>query len=295
MRPISISSKLTTVDNDSLKAYFREISAYKPFTTDEEAKCAYKAYLGDEKAREELVKRNLRFIISVAKQYANKDNPLGDLINEGNLGMIEAAKRFKPDMGFKFISYGVWWVRKYINEYLSNNSKCIRIPANKFSNLSAYNKKVALLEQKMGRTVDVEEVIQEYKKDFSEEEIKSLDILNTYSVDSLDRKVSNQGEVSENSLSDLIADDGTYKATDFSVMNKDIKTEIEAILNTLKEKERYVLVSLFGLNGDNPKTLNEVGLDLNMTREAVRLIKERTLKKIKQNIKGYEILTNHSF
>jgi RNA polymerase primary sigma factor len=141
MKQLSISTKLTNRDNDSLRQYFKEINSYPKFTPQEEAECASKAVLGDRKALQELINRNLRFVVSVAKQYETKDSPLGDLINEGNLGLIDAANRFDPTLGFKFISYSVWWIRKYITESLTNDGRTVRIPANKVNQLAKLTKK----------------------------------------------------------------------------------------------------------------------------------------------------------
>lgn len=279
MRQLTIVSKLTNRDNESLKQYFRDISAYPKFTPEEEAECAFRATNGDSKALNELVNRNLRFVVSVAKQYENKDVQLGDLINEGNLGLISAASRFKPDMGFKFISFSVWWIRKYITEYLTNNSRSVRIPSNRINHLAKLNKKISTLEQKIGRTVELEDIISEYGNDISDDELKSINILNCISVDSLDRDVSTDGDGV--SLSDIISDDSYYTPADQLVRNSDIKIQIERILNTLTPKEKAIIVSLFGLNGEKQQTLSEVGLKFGKTNEAIRLTKIKILNKLK--------------
>lgn len=294
MRPVSVSAKITKIENDSLKKYFKEISAFEKFTPDEETACAKRIELGDEDAIQEMVQRNLRFVVSIAKMSATKETPLGDLIDEGNIGLMKAAKRYRHDMGFKFISYAVWWIRKYINEYLVHHSRSIRIPANKVNTLINYKKKVSLLEQKYGRSVDVQEVINEYRSDFTDEEFKSMDLLSSFNMDSLDREISDKSDgEGGGTLGDLIIDESSYLPTDYMAVESDIKTEIVAILGSLKEKESKVLIDLFGLNGKKPKTLNEIGVEMNITREAVRLIKERTLKKIRVKIKGRGILFDH--
>jgi RNA polymerase primary sigma factor len=280
MKPLTISAKLTNRDNDYLRQYFRDIYAYKKFTPEEEAGCAFKSSNGDETAMNELINRNLRFVVSVAKQYENKDCLLGDLINEGNLGLIYAAKRFKPDMGFKFISYAVWWIRKYINEYQSNNGRTVRIPLNKITNLSKINQKMASLEQKLGRSVDIEDVICEYGSKVSDEEIKVMSLLNVFSVDSLDRDVSsdNDGAVT---LGDLINDDSYFTPTDYLVNTSDVNDQLNRLLNTLKPKEKDIISSLFGLNGGQPLSISEVAKKYDVCSEAIRLSKERILKKLR--------------
>lgn len=294
MRPVSVFAKITKIEDDSLKKYFKEISAFEKFTPEEETECAKRIELGDEKAVLEMVERNLRFVVSIAKMSVNKDTPLGDLIDEGNIGLMKAARRYRHDMGFKFISFAVWWIRKYINEYLVHHSRSIRIPANKVNNLINYKKKVSLLEQKYGRTVDVQEVINEYKNDFTEDEFKTMDLLSSFTMDSLDRSISDKSEgEGGGTLGDLIIDEGSYLPTDHMAVDGDLATEIRAILGTLKEKESSVLIALFGLDGNKPKTLNEIGIEKGITREAVRLIKERALVKIRVKIKGRGILNNH--
>jgi RNA polymerase primary sigma factor len=282
MKPLTISAKLTNRDNDYLKQYFRDIYAYKKFTPEEEAECAFRASNGDETAMNELINRNLRFVVSVAKQYENKDCLLGDLINEGNLGLIYASKRFKPDMGFKFISYAVWWIRKFINEYQSNNGRTVRIPLNKITNLSKINQKMASLEQKLGRSVDIEDVISEYGNKVSDEEIKTISLLNLFSVDSLDRDVSsdNDGAVT---LGDLINDDSHFKPTDYLVNTSDVNQQLDRLLNTLKPKEKDIISALFGLNGGQPLTLSEIAAKYDVCSEAIRLSKERILKKLRKS------------
>ena len=200
MKRLVISTKLTNRANHSFNQYLKEISAIDIFTPEEEAICTEKASRGDAEAINELVNRNLRFVVSVAKQYATAQNPLEDLVNEGNVGLIIAAEKFKPEMGFKFISYGVWWIRKVIIEHLTKNGRLVRIPANKVNNLSKLDKQINKLEQKLGRNVSVQELIDEFKSNLGGEqknnykkvisEYEFLDVLNNYKMDSLDRDIS---------------------------------------------------------------------------------------------------------
>lgn len=291
MKQLTITHKLTNRDNDSLKQYFRDIYGYARFTPDEEAECAFKAAKGDEKALQELINRNLRFVVSVAKQYENKDCLLGDLINEGNFGLIKAAKLFKPDMGFKFISYAVWWIRKFILEYQSNNGRTVRIPINKLNNLAKFNQKVINLEQKLARPVDVQEIMAEYNLTDDDEEIKASRLISTFSIDSLDRDVSadSDGGVT---LGELLNNDEYFKPTDHLVNQEDVNSQLYRMLETLKPKEQDIISGLFGLDGKEPLTLDEVGKKYKVTREAIRLARDRILLKLKRVSKKCEQTIN---
>ena len=295
MRNLVITAKVTNRDNDSLKQYFREIATFERFTVEQEAKCAMKASLGDEDAREELVKRNLRFVVSVAKQYETRDVPLADLINEGNLGLIKASKRYKVDTGFKFISYAVWWVRKFITEYLSKNSRTVRLPANKINNLSKLNQQISTLEQKLGRSVDTEDIINDLSQYLGDdEEIKSLTRLNSLSVESLDRNI-NEDSGNLTTLGDMLPDNDFFKTSDHRVVENDSKIQIEALLNSLADKERDILVMFFGLDGNQPMNLNEIGEIIGVTRERTRQIKEKALKKLKSKCINYPAFSHMKF
>jgi RNA polymerase primary sigma factor len=286
MKPLTINAKVTNRDNDSLKQYFRDIYSYARFTPEEEAECAFKAYNGDEKAMDDLINRNLRFVVSVAKQYETKDAPLGDLINEGNLGLIYAARRFKPDFGFKFISYAVWWIRKYINEFQSNNGRTVRIPINKINHLSKLNQKIATLEQKLSRPVDIQEIKLEFDLSDDDEQIKASKLIGTFNMDSLDRDVSSDNDGSA-TLGELLADD-SIKPTDHLLNTSDMYQNLERMLDTLKPKDKEIISALFGLNGKEPLTLDEVGvMHGNVTKEAIRLAKNRILKKLKATATKY--------
>jgi RNA polymerase primary sigma factor len=280
MKPLTITAKVTNRDNDYLKQYFRDIYAYKKFTPEEEAECAFKSSTGDEKALNELINRNLRFVVSVAKQYETRDCLLGDLINEGNLGLIYSAKRFKPDMGFKFISYAVWWIRKYINEFQSNNGRTVRIPVNKITNLSKLNQKMAILEQKLGRVVDIEDIISEYGNEISDDEIKVATQLNSFSIDSLDREITSDSDNGV-TLVDIMNDDSFFRPTDYLVNESDVSQQLNRLLNKLKPKEKDIISSLFGLNGVEPLTITEVSVKYNVCSEAIRLNRERILVKLR--------------
>lgn len=294
MRNLVITAKVTNRDNDSLKQYFREIASFERFTVEQEARCAMKASLGDEYAREELVKRNLRFVVSVAKQYETRDVALADLINEGNLGLIKASQRYKVDTGFKFISYAVWWVRKFITEYLSKNARTVRLPANKLSGLSKLNQQISSLEQKLGRNVDAEDVIDEIGEYIGDDDVKSLARLNSLSVESLDRNI-NEDSGSLTTLGDMLPDNDFFRTSDHRVIQNDSKVQIEALLNSLNEKERDILVMFFGLDGNQPMNLNEIGEVRGVTRESIRLTKEKALKKLQTKCAHYPAFSQMKF
>ena len=286
MRNLVITAKVTNRDNDSLKQYFREIANFERFTVEQEAKCATKASLGDEKAREELINRNLRFVVSVAKQYETKDVSLADLINEGNLGLIKASKRYKVDTGFKFISYAVWWIRKFITEYLSKNARTVRLPANKLNGLSKLNQNISYLEQKLGRSVDYEDIINHLGEHIGDDDVKSLNNLNSLSVESLDRNI-NEDSGSLTTLGDMLPDNDFFRTSDHRVIESDSKIQIDTLLNFLSDKEKDVIVSFFGLDGKQPMNLNEIGEIRGVTRESIRLTKEKALKKLKITCVNY--------
>ena len=290
MKNLVITAKVTNRDNDSLKQYFREIANYPRFTVEQEAQCAMKASLGDENAREELVKRNLRFVVSVAKQYETRDVALADLINEGNLGLIKASQRYKVDTGFKFISYAVWWVRKYLTEFLSKNARAVRLPANKLSSLSKLNQQMSSLEQKLGRSVHVEDVIHEIGDFIGDDDVRSLARLNTLSVESLD--VTNDDEANSASWANCLPDNDFFRTSDHRIIDGDTKNEINILLGTLKEDERDILTMFFGLGGSKPMTLVEIGLVKGVTRETIRLKKEKALKKLKTKCTNYSVFSN---
>ena len=283
MRQFKIAQKYTNTENESFKQYLKDISTIPMFTPEEEKVCTEKSSKGDRKAIDELVRRNLRFVVSVAKQYATENVHLEDLVNEGNIGLVLAAEKFTPDMGYKFISYAVWWVRKIIMEHITKYSKLVRIPANKINNMSKLDKYVQELEQKAGRNVDINEVISEFGNDLSDDEFMFLDVLSTYNMDSMDRTIGTDDGGGGSMLSDLISDDSTYKATDHLLYQQDVQSEIAASLDILKPRDKRVMEALFGLNGAVPMTLKEIGDEVGITREMARQIKEKSLKKLRQN------------
>lgn len=298
MKNLVISSKLTNRENLSFNQYLKDIASIQVLTPQKEALLAERASKGDKAAIDELVMRNLRFVVSVAKQYATAQTPLEDLVNEGNIGLIIAAEKFNPAMGFKFISYAVWWVRKIIMEHLSKHGRLVRLPANKINSLSKLDKEISELEQQLGRTVNIQEAIDilansgkydsvSFKK--KSEEYEFLDVLSSYHMDSLDRDISGD-DGNGTLLSDTISDDSIFKSADHNVNNTDIKNEINKVLDTLKPRDRKVMVALFGLDGSIPRTLKDVGDEIGVTREMVRQIKEKCLSKMRKQMENSEII-----
>lgn len=300
MRNLKITTKVTNRDSDSLNQYLKCLSSIELLTPEEEYVLAKKSFNGDEDAINMLVKSNLRFVVSVAKHYASANNPLSDLINEGNIGLIRAAQKFDPDNKnkkgnkIKFISYAVWWIRKVIMEHLSNNGRMVRLPANKINNLSKLDKKVNELEQRECRSIDIKEVIEEFDGVISNDNLELLNVLNTYSMDSLDRQIGD--DESGSVLGDLISGEG-YDETDHLVNKLDVKLEVERLLNTLKDREKIIMVAYYGLDGKSPMTLAEIGNleDINVTREMIRQIKSKVLIKLKAKLKNSELKEHFNF
>jgi RNA polymerase primary sigma factor len=283
MKIFKITTKLTNRDIASFNQYLKEVNDIPMLTPEEEVELTEKVINGDKAAADELVERNLRFVISVAKKYATDKIPLGDLVNEGNIGLIIAVNKFQPTMGYKFISFAVWWIRKIILEHISKHGKMVRLPANKINNLSKLDKLVSELEQKNNHRVDIQEVINAFGNEMSSDEFEFLDALSTFSVDSLDREINND-EGNSSTLGDLICDESD-KSTDYLLNNSDVVEEINVLLETLKPRDKYIMECLFGLNGNPSRTLEEVGKDVNLTREMVRQVREKTLKKFKNSVR----------
>jgi RNA polymerase primary sigma factor len=284
MKQLVITAKVTNRQNESFNSYLKEVASIAVLTCEEEAKLTEKSSNGDEDAKQELIRRNLRFVISVAKQYSNSQNPLEDLVNEGNIGLIIAADKFKPEMGFKFISYAVWWIRKVIMEHLTKNGRMVRIPANKVNDLSKMDKRIQELEQTLGREAYAHELFgngtDEY--DFTE-------LLNSYRMDSLDRDISGD-EGDGTTLGEVLVDD-SFGPTDMSLMTEDLKSEIHKLLNTLKPRDKEIMIALFGLDGSQERTLADVGQQFNISREMVRQIRQKSLERLRLRLEDTEILS----
>lgn len=258
----------------SLDLYLKEIGETPLLKPDEEVELAKRIHKGDKEALEQLTKANLRFVVSVAKQYQNQGLSLSDLINEGNIGLIKAAKRFDEKRGFKFISYAVWWIRQSILQALAEQSRIVRLPLNRVGTLHKIGRKVSQLEQEYGRTPSTLEIAEQL--DMSVEEIhNTLKISNSHL--SLDKPFT-EGE--SNSLKDVLEDEKS-PSPDTDVMKQSLKNEVERVLATLTEREAEVITLYFGINRDQALTLEEIGERFGLTRERVRQIKEKAIKRLK--------------
>lgn len=287
---ITIHERMTSRETQSFKQYLKDVSNIPLFTPEEQQLCTEKASRGDKEAINELIERNLRFVISVAKQYVNSNNTLEDLVNEGNIGLIIAVEHFKPEMGFKFISYAVWWIRKVILEYLAKNGRFIRLPANKINDLSKMEKNIAKLEQKLGRPADIVEIVNEFGDQINKEDTVLLKALSSFNMDSLDREISVDNHSTDNvtTLLDIIPDKSCREA-DHLIVDENVKTEIESILSTLKPRDRRIIIASFGLDGKSPRNLHEIGVEENLSREMIRQIKNKTLSALKSKLKNNTI------
>lgn len=280
-----IVKQFTNRENQSLDRYLQEIGKVELLTAEDEIELAIRIKQGDTSAFERLTKANLRFVVSVAKQYQNQGLSLGDLINEGNLGLIKAARRFDETRGFKFISYAVWWIRQSILQALAEQSRIVRLPLNRVGALNKIGKAYRNLEQEYEREPSTEELANELEMDISE----VSDALRTggkhVSVDAPFTK----GE--ENSLLDTIEDD-QQPSPDLALMTESLKAEISSILSTLPQREAEVIKLYFGVEADHAHTLEEIGEKFNLTRERVRQIKEKAVRRLRQasrskNLKPY--------
>jgi len=287
MRQLKITKQVTNRETASLEKYLQEIGRVDLITAEEEVELARRIKQGDKSALEKLTKANLRFVVSVSKQYQNQGLSLPDLINEGNLGLIKAAQRFDETRGFKFISYAVWWIRQSILQALAEQSRIVRLPLNKIGNISRINKAFALLEQQYERAPTISELAEllEMTLDDVKQTIKNSN-----------RHVSMDAPLAEddNGSSDMYAvlRDADAVEPDEKVMDDSLKAEISRCLHTLPEREADVLRLYFGLEGRESCTLEEIGKRFDLTRERVRQIKEKGLRKLKhasrnENLKQY--------
>ncbi len=274
MRQLKITKQVTNRETASLDKYLQEIGKVDLITADEEVELAQRIKAGDKKALEKLVKSNLRFVVSVAKQYQNQGLSLPDLINEGNLGLIKAAKRFDETRGFKFISYAVWWIRQSILQALAEQSRIVRLPLNKIGSINKINKMYAKLEQENERPPSPEELAKAL--DMSINDVK-ISLKNAGRHISMDAPLV-EGE--ESNLYDVLRS-GESPSPDKTLMLESLRTEIERALNTLTPREADVIKLYFGLNGNHMMTLEEIGETFDLTRERVRQIKEKAIRRLK--------------
>ena len=282
---MKIAKQFTNRESQSLDKYLQEIGKVDLLSTEDEIQLAIKIRKGDRSAFEQLTKANLRFVVSVAKQYQNQGLSLGDLINEGNLGLIKAATRFDETRGFKFISYAVWWIRQSILQALAEQSRIVRLPLNRVGALNKIGKAYNSLEQEYEREPNSSELAKELQMNV-EEVAEALKISGRHI--SMDAPFT-QGE--ENRLLDVI-ENQEHPAPDHLLMSESLKAEIERILSTLSEREAEVIKFYFGLNKEHSLTLEEIGERFNLTRERVRQIKEKAIRRLRhasksKNLKSY--------
>ena len=283
MRQLKIVKQITNRESQSLDKYLQEIGRVELITANEEVILAQKIREGDHMALEKLTKANLRFVVSVAKQYQNKGITLGDLINEGNIGLIRAASRFDETRGFKFISYAVWWIRQAIMQALAEQSRIVRLPLNRVSSLNKISRSFSELEQKFQRDPTPEDLAEVLDID-AEEVVLNLRISGRQvSVDA--PFVSGE----ENSLLDVLEND--QEIPDLGLMKDSLRGEVQRALSTLTQRESDVLALYFGLNGKQSMTLEEIGLKFNLTRERVRQIKEKATRRLRQNFRSKTLRT----
>lgn len=284
MRQLKISKQITNRESESLDKYLQEIGRVELITADEEVILAEKIRAGDQLALEKLTKANLRFVVSVAKQYQNQGLTLGDLINEGNLGLIKAAQRFDETRGFKFISYAVWWIRQSILQALAEQSRIVRLPLNRVGSLNKISKTFSLLEQKFEREPSADEMAEVL-------EITEGEVLDTLRISgrhiSMDAPFAN-GE--ENSLLDVLEDDSEV-TPDNTLITDSLRREVQRALSTLTEREADVVAYYFGLNGEYPLTLEEIGEKFSLTRERVRQIKEKAIRRLRHTSRSRSLKT----
>ncbi len=276
MRQLKISKQLTNRDTPSLEKYLHEIGRIELLTADEEVDLAKRIAKGDLTALHKLVRANLRFVVSVAKQYQNQGLSLPDLINEGNVGLIKAAKRFDETRGFKFISYAVWWIRQSILQALAEQSRIVRLPLNRISSLNKLNKSFAKLEQDYERAPTDEELASEMAIEI--DEIKEL-------LSSQTRMVSMDAPLQQDENNDMydVMESEDSPSPDSNLIQESLRQEIERSLTLLSPREADILRLYFGLNGKPPHTLEEIGEYFDLTRERVRQIKENAIRKLKES------------
>ncbi|HDO06370.1 MAG TPA: sigma-70 family RNA polymerase sigma factor [Bacteroidetes bacterium] len=275
MRQLKITKQVTNRETASLDKYLQEIGKVDLITAEQEVELARRIKQGDKKALEELTKANLRFVVSVSKQYQNQGLSLPDLINEGNLGLIKAAQRFDETRGFKFISYAVWWIRQSILQALAEQSRIVRLPLNKIGSINKINKATAKLEQKFEREPDYKEIA--VILDMTVNEVKE-------SKRNAGRHVSMDAPLiqdEDNNMYDVLKSEESV-TPETGLLYESLRKEIDRAISTLTQREADVIRLYFGLNGGHPMTLEEIGEKFDLTRERVRQIKEKAIRRLKQ-------------
>jgi len=287
MRALKISNQITNRDSLTLEIYLSEISKKAVLSAEQEVELAGRVAIGDTQALGELVNANLRFVVSVAKQYQNKGIKLVDLINEGNLGLIKAAQRFDKTRGFKFITYAVWWIRQAILKAIAENSRLVRLPVNKIGLKNKVSKAFNQLSHEFFREPTIEELsdLMEMQPTIIEE---AMNFLNSHFM-SIDIPV---GEGNE-SMSDLMLNEDSPSPESGLIINS-LRTDIERLLNTLKPRDANILRYFFGLNGFKAQPIDKIGDDFGLTQERVRQIKEKSLEKLKSHQFSNQLLNEYT-
>ena len=278
MRQLKILKSITNRESASLDKYLQEIGHEELLTTDQEVELAQRIRKGDKRALERLTKANLRFVVSVAKQYQNQGLSLPDLINEGNVGLIKAAEKFDETRGFKFISYAVWWIRQSILQAIAEQSRLVRLPLNQVGSVNKITRELSRFEQEHERKPSVDEIAE--RVDLPEDKIADAMKANSRHV-SMDAPIAD-GE--DSSMIDFLSGDSSN--TDRELAIESLKAEVSRILKLLTDKEQKVLRAFFGIDGSPEMTLDEIGEKYNLTRERVRQIKEKALRRLRHNTKN---------
>jgi RNA polymerase primary sigma factor len=276
MRQLKITNQITQRDSQALEKYLQEIAKVKLLTVEQEVQLAQRIKEGDSDALESLVKANLRFVVSVAKQYQNQGLPLSDLVNEGNLGLIKAAQKFDETRGFKFISYAVWWIRQSILQGLVEQSRIVRMPMNKVGSYNKITQAMSIFEQEFQREPTHEEL--EDLLEISSKEIEEL-IKGASRHISMDAPMGEEGD--SGSLYDVLVDDDASD-TERKMMKESLKKEINKVLAMLPTRDADIVCYYYGLKGEGYMTLEEIGKIFDLTRERVRQIKERALRRLRK-------------
>ncbi|MCB4806756.1 RNA polymerase sigma factor RpoD/SigA [Tamlana sp. 62-3] len=284
MRQLKITKQVTNRESKSLDKYLQDISKISMITADEEVELAQRIKKGDQKALDKLTTANLRFVVSVAKQYQNQGLTLPDLINEGNAGLVKAAKRFDETRGFKFISYAVWWIRQAILQALAEQSRIVRLPLNKIGSINKIKKAYSFLEQEYQREPNAQEIANEL--DLTISDVKQSMKVSGKHV-SMDAPFK-EGETSN--LYDVVSSNQSPKP-DAGLIKKSLNTEVNRALNMLSNKEAEVIRCYYGISQKHPMSLQEIGDAFGLTRERVRQIKEKAIRRLRHNSKSKVLKT----
>ncbi len=279
MRQLKITKSITNRESQSLDKYLQDIGREELITAEEEVELARRIKAGDQKALEKLTRANLRFVVSVAKQYQNQGLTLPDLINEGNLGLIKAAQKFDETRGFKFISYAVWWIRQSILQALADQSRIVRLPLNKVGSLGRITQASARLEQELEREPTPQEIAESLEISLSEVENALRSSGRHLSIDAP------LAEGEDNTLLGVL-DQNDEPNPDMLLLNESLQNEINRVISTLSDKERDVLKYYFGLDGNAAHTLEDISEKVGLTRERVRQIKEKALRRLRKSSKS---------